>query len=166
MATRSDLLRPRSSGKNERVAPVLQTFAPFPKMSVRQYLHAISVRKTSGMMESWNRTYQDCSLQGWEKFQLLEWGFLSGSCTCVVKENVSLISSFCFIKPLMVRSIKKLCVLCRLKSSIRMLNQSTSGCQCDGVLSAEDWYGHNCGSNWLLLTPWRLMTTIVVVPHR
>ena len=38
-----------------------------------------------------------------------------------------------------------------IQHNIRMLSQSTSGCQCDGVLSAEDRYGHICGSNWLLL---------------
>ena len=68
MATRSDLLTPRSSTKNERVAPLLQTFAPFPKMSVRQCSRAINVRTTSGMIESWNRACQACSIQGGEKF--------------------------------------------------------------------------------------------------
>jgi hypothetical protein len=104
-ATTAYFLRPRSSGKNERVAPVLQTFVPFPKMSKRQCFHAIGVRKTSGMMESWNRAYQDSSTQGWEWSNSSN-GILWVVFTCVVKENVSLISMFYIMKPLMVRSIK------------------------------------------------------------
>ena len=39
----------------------------------------------------------------------------------------------------------------KIQHNIRMLRQSTNGCQYDGVLSAEDRCGHNCVSNWLLI---------------
>jgi hypothetical protein len=56
--------------------------------------------------------------------QLLEWDFVSVFYTCVVKENAYLISMFCFMKPLMVRSIKIfVCwAILKIQYNIRMLS--------------------------------------------
>jgi hypothetical protein len=39
----------------------------------------------------------------------------------------------------------------KIQYNIRTLSSPTRECQCDGVVSAEDCYGHNCRRYWLLL---------------